>query len=298
MSSYDITAAVLAVIIGFFGSGQRKSCLLAIAIGVSSLGSFIMTIPHFTTDKYVLESTVDNVCRTGTSLNETCSAYKGDSYLSRYFIVFMLAQLLHGIGGTTMFTVGVALIDDCVLPNKTPLYLGIVYGSNILGAGIGYVIGGQFLKFYVDFDSGDNVPLSPNDQGWVGAWWIGPLFAAVAQLIPAIPLSLFGSELPTAKQVRAVRVSQVHITSSSHLKGKLGGIRFVNSTIILFKNVCFMCINLAMVMEAMCVTGLAAFLPKFVENQYGISTSEAAVYSGRQFYTKNIILFESTLKLA
>lgn len=281
MSSYDISAAILALIVGFNGSGQRKSRLLAIAITISALGSLTMTIPHFATGKYEVKSMQENMCQDGMNLNETCSAYKGNSYLSNFIYVFLVAQLLHGIGGTTMFTVGIALIDDCVLPNKTPLYLGIVYGCNILGAGLGYVIGGQLLRIYVDFDTVDDAPLPQDDRGWVGAWWLGPLIAAVFQCIPAIPLSLFGSELPSCKEVRKLRVNQAHITSSSHLPGKLGSLKFINSTFTLFKNPCFVFITLVMIMEGMCLTGLAVFMPKFIENQYGITASEAAVLTGK-----------------
>ena len=54
---------------------------------------------------------------------ERCEAER-ENGLYNYLYVFILGQMLHGVGGTTIYTVGVALIDDSVKPSSTPLYLG------------------------------------------------------------------------------------------------------------------------------------------------------------------------------
>ena len=48
------------------------------------------------------------------------------SGLQKYLGVLMLSMVLHGIGGTTLYTVGVGLIDDSVPATSSPLYLGNV----------------------------------------------------------------------------------------------------------------------------------------------------------------------------
>lgn len=59
----------------------------------------------------------------GTTNTTTC-AQDTETYLSNYLYVFILGQMLHGVGGTTVYTVGVALLDDSLPSQSTPLYLG------------------------------------------------------------------------------------------------------------------------------------------------------------------------------
>jgi len=47
----------------------------------------------------------------------------------------------------------VVIIDDNVSRKMQPVYSGIFYGGTMLGPALGYVLGGQFLRLYVDFDS-------------------------------------------------------------------------------------------------------------------------------------------------
>ncbi|XP_035824567.1 solute carrier organic anion transporter family member 4C1 [Aplysia californica] len=286
-SSYDISAAVLAVVIGYYGSGKRKARMISVAVFASALGSFVMTVPHFATGQYSLGISADKICVDETSSNSSCSATRSNPRLGNYFYVFLLGQLLHGIGGTTMLTVGISLIDDSVMPKKTPLYLGFVYGCNILGSGLGYIVGGQLLNVYVDFDTVDHVELTPSDTRWLGAWWLAPGIAAALQLVVSIPLSLFGAELPTSKEVRRKRISQAHqgqpsaaASTSVPLPTKLKELRAVWIVFTLLRNPCFVFITLGMTVEGMFLSGIAAFLPKFVENEYGISASRAAIVSG------------------
>lgn len=51
-SAYDVSAAILGIVISYFGSGQNKPRLIAIAAVVMSIGSFLMALPHFTTGPY------------------------------------------------------------------------------------------------------------------------------------------------------------------------------------------------------------------------------------------------------
>ena len=51
-SAYDVSAAILGIIISYFGSGHSKPRLIAIAAVVMSFGSFLMALPHFTTGPY------------------------------------------------------------------------------------------------------------------------------------------------------------------------------------------------------------------------------------------------------
>lgn len=57
------------------------------------------------------------------SANFTCSASTKSS-LSNYLYVFILGQLLLGVGGTPLYTLGTAFIDDSVPKHTSSLYIG------------------------------------------------------------------------------------------------------------------------------------------------------------------------------
>lgn len=53
-SAYDISAAILGIIISYFGARKYKARMVGISIIVASLGSFLMALPHFTIGPYQL----------------------------------------------------------------------------------------------------------------------------------------------------------------------------------------------------------------------------------------------------
>lgn len=55
------------------------------------------------------------------NLEPECSS---NSQLQKYLYVFLLGQALHGVGGTTLYIVGVALLDDSVPASSSPMYVG------------------------------------------------------------------------------------------------------------------------------------------------------------------------------
>lgn len=48
-------------------------------------------------------------------------------------------------------------------------------------------------------------------------------------------------------------------------------------------NAVFMCLVISTSSEALITTGFATFLPKFIENQFGLSSSFAATLAGKPF---------------
>lgn len=61
-----------------------------------------------------------NVTGSNTTSVEVCVG----SGLQNYVGVFALSNVLFGIGGATLFTVGTAYIDDSVPALMSPMYLG------------------------------------------------------------------------------------------------------------------------------------------------------------------------------
>lgn len=282
-SAYDVSAAILGIVISYFGSGQNKPRLIAMAAVVMSIGSFLMALPHFTTGPYEWGQNKAESCK-DPNLEPECSS---NSQLQKYLYVFLLGQALHGVGGTTLYIVGVALLDDSVPASSSPMYVGVLYAFATLGPALGYIIGGQFLNIYVDYhvSGSDGTGLTPDDPRWVGAWWIGFLCSFVLFMIFSLPLFGFGKELPTAKHVRATRVSQVHGGKGSKDLIDKGSTEislrdFPKTTWTIISNPTFLLVTLAGTGEGLATSGFATFMPKLIQNQFGITASWASMLGG------------------
>ena len=59
--------------------------------------------------------------------------------------------------------------------------------------------------------------------------------------------------------------------------------------VALMKNGPYMCISLAIAAEALAIGGFSTFIPKFIETQFNITASRAALYTGlmgkKRFYS-------------
>lgn len=285
-SAYDLSAAILGVFISFLGSGRQKARWLSMACIVMSIGSFVMALPHFTSSQYEWGKDVTLTCSTEES-RTSCGGE--DSDLQHYLYVLILGQLLHGIGGTTLYTVGVSLIDDSVSASSSPLYIGIMYAFATLGPAMGYIVGGQLLGVYVDFDTvpSSEIRITPDDPRWVGAWWVGFLIASMLFLVAAIPISAYGSELPSAKLVRETRVSEMHaddgsipVLVSAHSR-KFSDLKYLPAGILqLLKTPPFLFVTFAGATEGVIISGFATFMPKFIQNQFGVTAGWASMMTG------------------
>ncbi|XP_058132646.1 solute carrier organic anion transporter family member 4C1 isoform X2 [Dasypus novemcinctus] len=281
-SSYDIAFCLLSLFVSFFGEKGHKPRWLAFASFMIGLGALVFSLPHFFSGKYKLGSVFEDTCLTArNSTNCTSST----SSLSNYLYVFILGQLLLGTGGTPLYTLGTAFIDDSVSTHKSSLYIGIGYSMSILGPAIGYVLGGQLLTMYIDVAIGQSIDITENDPRWLGAWWIGFLLAWVFAWSLIIPFSWFPKHLPGTAKIQAGKISQAHQDKNSSIQeedenfGK--SIKdFPTALKNLMRNTVYICLILSTTSEALITTGFATFLPKFIENQFGISSSFAATLGG------------------
>ncbi|NWI84515.1 SO4C1 protein, partial [Pitta sordida] len=289
-ASYDLAFCMLSLFVSFFGERGHKPRWLAFSAFMLGLGSLTFSLPHFTSGKYRYGDKLEDTCQDPdtTSANITCNASTGRSHHS-YLFIFMLGQLLLGIGATPLYTLGTAFIDDSVPKHKSSLYIGIGYAMALLGPAIGYILGGQLLNIYIDIQIPERQDttcskVNPDDPRWLGAWWIGFLACFFVTWLLIIPLSMFPKHLPGTAKVQAERVSETHDDGSEALVrtqniGK--NVKdFPVALLILLRNPVFMSLIIASSSEALVATGFATFLPKFIENQFGKSSSFSATLGG------------------
>ncbi|KAJ8020203.1 Solute carrier organic anion transporter family member 4A1 [Holothuria leucospilota] len=279
-SAYDFSVMVVIIFVTYFGENRHKPKILAIGSLIFGLGSFVFTLPHFLTPHYQPSSGENDVC----SINGTeaeCSS--GAEQISNYFWVFVLAQFLHGLGASPLYTLGVTYIDENVRPKLTGLYIGIFNGASLLGPAIGYLFGGALLNLYTDLTvDPSQFGIDSSNPVFIGAWWVGFLLTCTLALSLILPFLAYPKSLPGSKELAKERVSQAHGGSDFTARAGFGGglMDFPKACLALIKNIPFMCICGAAATEWFLLAGFAVFAPKFLESQFSLSSSLAAVLVG------------------
>lgn len=70
-------------------------------------------------------------------------------------VIFMIAQMLLGCGGSPLFTLGTTYIDNHVKRDDSSMYIGIMYSMCAFGPVCGFLLGAYLLSHYVDTFSFD-----------------------------------------------------------------------------------------------------------------------------------------------
>ncbi|XP_064621042.1 solute carrier organic anion transporter family member 4C1-like [Lineus longissimus] len=282
VSAYDVLQLFLILPIGFFGHNWHKPRAMAIACAFTGLGSLLMALPHFVSEEYELGQSFLDVC----SANTTAMCDRSDIDLhSHALYIFMLAQAFHGVGGAFLYVLAVVYIDENVQVHSTPLYIGIFALASTLGPATGFIAGGELLSLYVDVDKipSDEIGITPEDPRWVGAWWISFLVGSFLAFLCSAMLCCLGKQLPEAESLRKDRMSNGHGTLEENegvLQGTITLKHLPKNTLLLLRNSTFMLLVVALTCQAMLINGMGAFLPKFIQNQYNVEPSWAAMLTG------------------
>lgn len=121
-SSYDIAACLCLTFVSYFGGNGHKPRWLGWGVLVLGIGSLVFAMPHFTAGHYEVD--MDQGVGAGACQANGSHVECTDSGLSSYRLVFMLGQLLHGVGATPLYTLGVTYLDENVKSSYSPIYIG------------------------------------------------------------------------------------------------------------------------------------------------------------------------------
>ncbi|XP_069018957.1 solute carrier organic anion transporter family member 3A1 [Embiotoca jacksoni] len=300
-SSFEIGNLALILFVSYFGAKAHRPRLIGCGGIVMAFGALLSALPEFLTKQYEIGETwrTDmgrDVCSNTTSTEDTACANKANTNMM--YLLLIGAQVLLGIGATPVQPLGVSYIDDHVKKKDSSLYIGILFSTLVFGPACGFILGSLCTKFYVDaiFIDTNKLGITPDDPRWIGAWWAGFLLCGALLFCSAIVMFGFPQSLPTKEREEGAESDEVMLPPSRSPEsetpkpsnGVLQNHEPANSptccqqlrvipkvTKHLLSNPVFTCIILAACMEIAVVAGFAAFLGKYLEQQFNLTTTSA-----------------------
>ncbi|XP_044048062.1 solute carrier organic anion transporter family member 3A1 [Siniperca chuatsi] len=306
-SSFEIGNLALILFVSYFGAKAHRPRLIGCGGIVMALGALLSALPEFLTNQYEIGETwrtdmgrdvCSNTSSRDAQLSEEDKLCANKANTNMMYLLLIGAQVLLGIGATPVQPLGVSYIDDHVKKKDSSLYIGILFSTLVFGPACGFILGSLCTKFYVDaiFIDTSKLGITHDDPRWIGAWWAGFLLCGALLFFSALFMFGFPQSLPNKEREEEADSEQVMLPPSLNSdyetpKSSNGVVRNhepANSptccqqlrvipkvTKHLLSNPVFTCIILAACMEIAVVAGFAAFLGKYLEQQFSLTTSSA-----------------------
>ncbi|XP_040270129.1 solute carrier organic anion transporter family member 3A1 [Bufo bufo] len=305
-SSFEIGNLALILFVSYFGARGHRPRLIGCGGIIMALGAFLSALPEFLTHQYEYES---GEIRWGAEGRDFCTANGSSSgdvpdpdiicrntaTTNMMYLLLIGAQVLLGIGATPVQPLGVSYIDDHVRRKDSSLYIGILFTMLVFGPACGFILGSFCTKIYVDALLADTskLEITPEDPRWIGAWWAGFLLCGALLFFSSLLMFGFPQSLSTFKdnsdESEQTMLPDLEYERPKPSNGVLrhssesgeGTSCFEQLKVIpkvtkhLLSNPVFTCIVLAACMEIAVVAGFAAFLGKYLEQQFNLTTSSA-----------------------
>ena len=281
-STFDFTVLVTVIFISYFGGNSHKPRWLGAGVFIQGLGSLLFASPQFIAGEYDIGKDANlsfEACRDVNDFSPDC-----DQKSDNVYFIFILANVLIGIGAAPLFTIGTSYIDDIMHPKRAPIWLGIFYTVAVVGPSLGFGLGGGFLALYVD--PWRDTVLEESDPGWVGAWWIGFIICGAISLLISILFFMFPKKYPDTDHIQAARIKL--LTSTQHnkriaeedLNYKVHIKALPRDIAKILARLPFLFMTLAYSMQLFILSGLVAFAPKYLETQFGLTASLGGLVFG------------------
>ncbi|XP_035273141.1 solute carrier organic anion transporter family member 3A1-like isoform X2 [Anguilla anguilla] len=274
-----------------------------------ALGALLSALPEFLAHQYKYE--VGKAWRAEEGWDICANSSRADgrdpaflcgnrANTNMMYLLLIGAQVLLGIGATPVQPLGVSYIDDHVRRKDSSLYIGILFSTLVFGPACGFILGSLCTKIYVDaiFIDTSKLDITPEDPRWIGAWWGGFLLCGVLLFFSALFMFGFPQSLSEGGAKGGAKNQQPMLPTNSGLPQDYEGSKPSNGVLChtdpgpslsccqqlrvipevtkhLLSNPVFTCIILAACMEIAVVAGFAAFLGKYLEQQFNLTTSSA-----------------------
>ncbi|XP_059258679.1 solute carrier organic anion transporter family member 1A2 isoform X2 [Mustela nigripes] len=296
--SFEIGNLLLIIFVSYFGTKLHRPILIGVGCVVMGLGCFLQSLPHFLMDRYEYESTVS--VSGNLSSNSFLCMENGTQIFrptedpsdcvkevkSLMWVYVLVGNIIRGIGETPIMPLGISYIEDFAKSENSPLYIGFVETGAIIGPLIGLLLASFCANVYVDTGSvnTDDLTITPTDTRWVGAWWFGFLICAGVNVLTAIPFFFLPKTLPKEglKNNADIIKNEKEEKQSKKVKKERDGITkdFLPFMKSLLCNPIYMLFILISIVQFNAFVNMFTFMPKYLEQQYGKSSSDAIFLIG------------------
>ncbi|XP_073932026.1 solute carrier organic anion transporter family member 1A2 isoform X2 [Castor canadensis] len=295
--SFEIGNLLLIIFVSYFGTKLHRPIMIGVGCVVMGLGCFLISLPHFLMNRYEYESTVS--VSSNLSSNSFLCMENGTQTLrptqdpsecvkevkSLMWVYVLIGNIIRGMGETPIMPLGISYIEDFAKSESSPLYIGFIETGAIIGPLIGLLLASFCANIYVDTGSvnTDDLTITPTDTRWVGAWWFGFLICAGVNVLTAIPFFFLPKTLPKeGLEDNADVIKSDKEKLGEEVKKEKRGITkdFLPFMKSLSCNPIYMLFILISVLQFNAFANMFSFMPKFLEQQYGKSTSDAIFLIG------------------
>ncbi|NXU57142.1 SO1A5 protein, partial [Turnix velox] len=213
---------------------------------------------------------------------------------SLLWIFVMVGNIVRGMGETPIMPLGISYLEDFAKAENSPFYMGCLQTATVIGPFLGFLLGSFCAQKFVDLGSVDidDITITPADARWVGAWWLGILVCASLNLLIGIPFWFLPKSLvkegETNDPEEDSKRHAVLLRENYEDEAKKTIINLLPYFILDFIPCFKALLNNRVYMLFICVTvlqfnafiGMVSFLPKYLEQQFGKSASDAIFLIG------------------
>uniref|UniRef100_A0A8C3XW75 Solute carrier organic anion transporter family member n=1 Tax=Chelydra serpentina TaxID=8475 RepID=A0A8C3XW75_CHESE len=279
--SFEIGNLLVIAFVSYFGAKLHRPRIIALGCTVMSFGCLLISLPHFLMERYQYETTLSPLENSSSSmflvLFTECEQKSG----SLTWVFVLVGNIIRGIGETPIMPLIISYVEDFSKAENSPFYIGIS-STTVIGPFLGFMLGSYCAQLYVDL--GFTVTITLTDARWVGAWWLGILICGSVNLLAGMPFCFLPKSLPKEGQA-----SDTDHNEQCHLVKLQNNVLhsfipdFIPFLRSLFHNPVYMLFICITVMQFNAFIGMITFMPKYLEQQYGKSASQAifliAVYN-------------------
>lgn len=286
--SFEMGNLLVITVVSYFGAKFHRPKIIGAGALLMAAGTLLMALPHFLMGRYEYETvathtndadnfTVSSLCSPDIQnpfQQPVSGCQKGVEEGSPVWVVLLVGNIIRGIGEATLVPLGISFIDDYARPENSAFYIGCLHTVGVIGPLFGYSLGSLCASLYVDIGlvNPESVSITHQDSRWVGAWWLGYVVAGSLTLLAALPFWVLPRALPEIPQTPEVDQpsnQHQHTPSVSEIAKDFGPSlkRLLSNKIYLL----YIISNLLM-FNAFVI--LITYLPKYLEQQFGQSTSK------------------------